>query len=565
MTIALPVRTSPGEAGAMRAKIAMDRLLNSWLRERMAGFTPTEGETCAIGLGVDRLLVSCLRFSPGGFHRWRFPVRVKAENGSSSAVNDPALVAELMAKFLSSATGAGADETRDRLLDALQMAEAHGRACASRPIDRSSIGMEQSLWHGHPFHPFAKSIAGFSREDIDRYAPEGGKEFQLRWILVEPGSGAARWRDVLAENRFRALLAELSGLPQKTIGERLLIPSHPWQAARLENDPAFAALADQGRAIITLPTGAPVQPTSSVRTVFAPGSNIFLKLPIEARITNFARTNPREQIARGMAASRALDALKSHVAARGFDVLAEPGALWIDQPGLEAVTGVVLREGPSADAFVLAGLLEPSPSDGRPMLSAMGCNLSNAADAENWLGAYVRAAIHPPLALFARTGLSLEAHSQNSLLVLDRGTPARLIVRDLEGVSIDRARFERVAPDLDLDPSVFFQAEEARQRLIYYLITNNLNHVIATITRMTDASETMLWRVAADTLVAAADDSQTIELVKWLLASETLPAKANFSSCFAGIGEHPDYVAIANPMRIAARHEHALGNAATLS
>lgn len=565
MTIALPVLASPGDATAMRAEIAMERLLNTWLREHMVGFVPIEGETCVIDVGIDRLLAFCMQSSPGGFHRWRLPIMIEAKDRSSVAVDDPSVVAGMMASALLPGTGSAAPAIRDRLLSALRAAESHGRVCASRPTDCSPIGLEQTLWHGHPFHPFAKSIDGFSTEDIERYAPERGKEFQLRWILAEPAIGAALWRDPAAESSIRALLAELSGLPHKTIGDRLLIPSHPWQAARLENDPAFAALAAQGRAIITLPTGVPVQPTSSVRTVFVPGSNIFLKLPIEARITNFARTNPPEQIARGMAASRALDALSGHVAASGFDVLTEPGALWIDQPRLEAVTGVILRDGPAGEAFVLAGLLEPSPSDGRPMLTAIGCNLSGHAEAEIWLGAYVRTAILPPLRLFARTGLSVEAHSQNSLLVLDRGNPARLIVRDLEGVSIDRARSKRVAPDLDLDPSVFFPAEEARQRLIYYLISNNLNHVIATIARMTNASETRLWRAAADTLVAGAEDSQTTELVEWLLAIDTLPAKANFSSCLADSAERPNYVAIANPLGTAARHESALDITATLS
>jgi L-2,3-diaminopropanoate---citrate ligase len=555
MTIVLPMLASPGDAAAMRAEIAMERLLNTWLREHMAGFVPIEGETCVIDVGINRLLAFCMQSSPGGFHRWRLPVKVEAEDRSSVAVDDPSVVAGMMANALLPGTGPAAPAIRDRLLSALRAAESHGRICASRPADCSPMGLEQALWHGHPFHPFAKSIDGFSAEDIEHYAPERSKEFQLRWILAERGAGAALWRDPDVESSACALLAELSGLPQKTIGDRLLIPSHPWQAARLENDPAFAALAAQGRAIITLPTGVPVQPTSSVRTVFVPDSNIFLKMPIEARITNFARTNPPEQVARSMAASRALDALRDHVANSGFKVLSESGAMWIDQPGLEAITGVILRDGPSGEAFVLAGLLEPSPSDGRPMLATMSCYLSSPANAETWLRAYVRAAIHPPLHLFARTGISVEAHSQNSLLVLDRGNPKRLIVRDLEGVSIDRTRFERVAPDLDFDPSVFFPAEEARERLIYYLISNNLNHVIATIVRLSNASEARLWRIAAGTLVAAAEDSETAELVEWLLAIDTLPAKANFSSCFAGNAERPAYVAIANPMRIAARHE----------
>lgn len=540
---------APGDAAATRAGIAVERLLNTWLRERMAGVVPVEGEPCLIDLSARRLFAFCLRSSPGGFHRWRLPVRVQAADGTSMAVDDPVVVADLMADVLSSGAGSAAQAIRDRLLSAVRTAEEHGRACAAQVPDLSPMGMEQALWHGHPFHPFAKSIDGFSAEDIERYTPERRNAFQLRWLLVEPEIGGALWRDARAESVSRGLLAELSGLPQQAIGDRVLIPSHPWQAARLESDPAFADLVAQRRAVLTLPTGVAVRPTSSVRTVFADAAGIFLKLPIQAKITNFARINPREHITRSLATSRAIDALADDVAAAGFDILAEPGALWVEQAGLEAVTGVVLREGPPDKAFILAGLLEPSPSNGRSMLGGLNCSLSRPAGAEPWLHDYVRVAILPPLRLFTRTGISVEAHSQNSLLVLDQGNPARLILRDLEGVSIDRARFERAAPKLDLDASVFFSAEEARHRLTYYLIGNNLNHVIATIAGLTDTSEAKLWSLAAETLAAAVEDGPTAELIEGLLVAESLPLKANFSSCFAGHGERPDYVTFANPMR----------------
>ncbi|MGV1143706.1 IucA/IucC family protein [Staphylococcus aureus] len=39
-----------------------------------------------------------------------------------------------------------------------------------------------------------------------------------------------------------------------------------------------------------------VYPTSSVRTVFSKALNIYLKLPIHVKITNFIRTNDLEQI-----------------------------------------------------------------------------------------------------------------------------------------------------------------------------------------------------------------------------------------------------------------------------
>ena len=558
MTLPLPVERTAEDAAAIRAGIAMERLLNTWLRERMTESVPVEGEACILNMGANKLHALCLRASPGGFHRWRLPVLVEQADGSATATDDPVLIASLMADTLALENGSISPTIKERLIKALDGAEEHALVCAARPFDPSPLGLEQSLWHGHPFHPFAKSIDGFSADDIDCYAPERARGFQLRWIIAETDVGAALWRDGQAQDQVNRILADLSGLPENAIGDRLLIPSHPWQAARLENDPTFADLVAQGRAILTLPTGATMQPTSSVRTVFAPSANIFIKLPIAARITNFARTNPRDQIARSMAAGRALAAIAEQVATCGLNMLDEPGALWIDRPGLEAITGTVLREAPARDAFVLAGLLEPSPHDGRPMLAAVGCGFSGFAEAQAWLSAYVQAAILPPLRLFARTGVSLEAHSQNSLLVLDRGYPARLIVRDLEGVSIDRERFERIAPKLELDSSVFFLAEEARQRLVYYLISNQLNHVVAVVSRLADAPEGDLWRSIAEALSSAVEDSPTASLVAWLLEAETLPAKANFTSCFGGRGERPDYVEIPNPLRPALRNGYAL-------
>lgn len=558
MTLPLPVERTAEDAAVIRAGIAMERLLNTWLRERMTESVPVEGEACILNMGANRLRASCQQVSPGGFHRWRLPVLVEQADGAATATDDPVLIASLMADTLAQANGTISSTIKERLIKALDGAEEHALVCAARPFDPSPLGLEQSLWHGHPFHPFAKSIDGFSVEDIDRYAPERAHSFQLRWIIAEPDVRAALWRDRRAQERGNRILADLSGLPENAIGGRLLIPSHPWQAARLETDSSFADLVAQGRAILTPPTGATMQPTSSVRTVFAPSANMFLKLPIAARITNFARTNPRDQIARSMAAAQALVAIAQQVAACGLDTLDEPGAVWIDRPDLEAITAVVLRDAPRREAFVLAGLLEPSPNNGRPMLEAMGRGFSGLAAAQAWLHAYVQMAILPPLRLFARTGVSLEAHSQNSLLELDRGAPARLIVRDLEGVSIDRERFERIAPKLELNPSVFFLAEEARRRLIYYLISNQLNHVVAAVSRLADAPEGDLWCSIAGALSTAAEDSPTASLVAWLLEAETLPAKANFTSCFAGRGERPDYVEIPNPLRFALRDGYAL-------
>src|SRR5690606_371467 len=136
----------------------------------------------------------------------------------------------LMADTLALENGSISPTIKERLIKALDGAEEHALVCAARPFDPSPLGLEQSLWHGHPFHPFAKSIDGFSADDIDCYAPERARGFQLRWIIAETDVGAALWRDGQAQDQVNRILADLSGLPENAIGDRLLIPSHPWQA-----------------------------------------------------------------------------------------------------------------------------------------------------------------------------------------------------------------------------------------------------------------------------------------------------------------------------------------------
>ncbi|ACL61696.1 IucA/IucC family protein [Methylobacterium nodulans] len=539
----------PDPTAAVCQAFATERLLNTWLRECASGSDPAEGERCAIPLGPDTLLAHCLRRSPSGFHQWGWPVLLRKADGHTRTLDDPAELAHRMIDALAPEETPAREAMRRRILDGLLRSRDHARACAGRAPDRSPAGLEQSLWHGHPFHPLAKSIDGFSDADFEAYAPERGAAYRLCWLLADPDLVGDLWRDPDAKTRTLAALADLSRLSSDAIGSRIPIPSHPWQAARLEADPTISALIAAGRLTITGPSGGVVTPTSSVRTVFAPEQNLFLKLPIAARITNFARTNSREHLARSIAAARALAAIPESVAACGLDILSERGALHVNLPGLEAVTGVLAREGPARRAFVVAGLLEPAPGDGQPILAGMGCALTGMEDAKAWLHDYARVVILPPLRLFAATGISLEAHAQNSLLSLDAGRPARLVVRDLEGVSIDAERFARLAPDLLLDPAVHYTRADAWQRLLYYLIVNQVAHVVATVARAAQTDEAMLWSCLAEALTNAREDAETAVLIRRLLEARTLPAKANFVSCLTGRSERPDYVAIDNPLR----------------
>ena len=76
------------------------------------------------------------------------------------------------------------------------------------------------------------------------------------------------------------------------------------------NSKTYLALVGGDGSLLSLgPLGEVAWPTSSVRTVWLPAQNLFLKLSLNIRITNFIRNNPAEQVARALDASLALSLL----------------------------------------------------------------------------------------------------------------------------------------------------------------------------------------------------------------------------------------------------------------
>ncbi|TRL35551.1 hypothetical protein FM996_07370 [Methylosinus sporium] len=559
---------------AIWSRLEFNRLIDTWLRERHPELTARMAERVGgsagiaweIPVGHQAVLAVCTRYSPGGFHAWD-GVLLRGSDGRTHDIA-PGDLAGLM---LDSFDGGTPDTRRlvsERVNQSIESSCRHAAFRSKQEPASTGARAERSLWFGHPFHPLAKSVVGFTSADFESYSPERNAAFQLCWLLAEPDIVVSYICTPESMARADALLMEASRLGATEIAGRTLIPCHPWQAARLREHPHFRDHLASGALSLLGPSGEFATPTSSVRTVWFEKRGLYVKLPLEARITNFSRVNSAEQLARSIAGARAIAAAEEQVRAAGLTILEESGGRILRRAATDDAqqtcpeTGFLLRSADfdeGVDPIVVAGFVEPNPRTGRPNLSAISGGIFDERQRTlEWVERYTEIVLLPLVRLLATTGVCLEAHAQNSLVAFDEGWPSRLFVRDLEGVAVDRECFAQAHPRIvtDLDDALFYEREVIWRRFLYYVIVNHFAHVLSAVAELADVDEARLWaasRYALETHVGPADT-----IIARLLSAPSLPAKANLTSCVVGRGENPDYVMIANPF-VAGRSPVSLG------
>jgi siderophore synthetase component len=581
---------------------AVERLLNAYLREtgwdhEKSGAVPNRGaHQLRVPLpNTKQTLCGVLAYrSATGHHRYAPGFWVEQGDGSLRELRDAMEVADTLIQELA----AGDDDPvrgfqrgqslRGNILNSIEKTtlylthrepelepelepERHERLGQPDGRERSLWSLtgaerfaaaEQTLLCGHPFHPTPKSSEGFSQEDLHAYAPELGAAFRLQYFAAAPHLVQEAFLpksdgDLIPPAVQKAAQAQLSA---EQSNYRLL-PCHPWQAQYLKGIAEVRDLIAAGLLLDLGALGNLVYPTSSVRTVWDPQHKYFFKLPLNVRITHFVRVNPLEQLERTIDASRVLSQTAPQVPFANFRILREEGyrTLWVENAApavreeLAASFGVIWRENPArqpvgeAPPLVVATLLEQHPwAEVPPLLEAVrtaaeaGGATLNADFLKKWLRQYLAISLQPLLWLFTRCGVSMEAHVQNSMVTLEQGWPTQFWVRDLEGVSIVRARAEELG--IVPESPVLLEEAEAWQRLQYYFFVNHLGHLIHTLGDHGGVEERELWQVVAEQLEAGHPTTAD------LLQKAGLPAKANLTSAFQKRGETPSYVQIPNPL-----------------
>ncbi|MEU5124846.1 IucA/IucC family siderophore biosynthesis protein [Streptomyces mobaraensis] len=266
---------------------------------------------------------------------------------------------------------------------------------------RSPWEWEQWPTDGHPYHPACRARPGFSAAEQLAYAPEHRPVVELRLTAVADGTVTGAWPSELRD------------------GTDLLIPTHPWQTEHVLGDRPSRP-------------GPAAHPLLSLRTLDI-GGDVHVKTAVTTQLTSAVRDISPYSVTHALATSDFTDRVARRLDGRLHiaRTLAAAGAGTAD-------LAAVLRESPYGygDAAagervvpvaVLPALLASRPAGERPARAA----------------AFARLTLGVCLDLLD-TGVALEAHGQNLLVVLDRDDrPLRLVYRDLADIRISPARLAR--------------------------------------------------------------------------------------------------------------------------
>ncbi|MFF2505963.1 IucA/IucC family protein [Streptomyces sp. NPDC058067] len=486
------------------------------------------------------------------------------------------------------ASGDGADLV-GRVADSVRRTADFIAYRRSNPGDTDDpfLASEQSLLLGHPLHPTPKSREGLSEAESRLYSPELQGSFPVHWMAVN--------RSVLAMDsawtqRGRALPADqiarqLAGTDLPLPDGHAPLPLHPWQVRELRHRPQTAALLDAGLLRDLGPHGAPWYPTSSVRTLYQPDAPAMLKLSLGLRITNSRRENLRKELHRGVEVHRLLRTglfEQWQAAHPGFDIVRDPAWLAVTGQDGEPVPGldVMIRNNPFApgdDAACIAGFVSPRPPatphgqlDRHLMRSRLAETITRLADrtgrprgavAAEWFLRYLEHVVRPVLWLDGTAGVALEAHQQNTLLLLDpEGWPVGGRYRDNQGYYFRESRRDELdgrLPGIGTHSDTFVSDDVTDERFAYYLGINNVLGLIGAFGSQQLADERLLLAAFRGFLVdvASGPDKLRSPLPTHLLDSPVLRCKANLLTRLHGLDElvgpvdtQSVYVTIANPL-----------------
>ncbi|WP_323779549.1 IucA/IucC family protein [Leisingera sp.] len=381
--------------------------------------------------------------------------------------------------------------------------------------------LETALHEGHPYHPCFKARSGFSDADHLAYGPEAGRTFRLAGVLFHHSLVQQSlpdkdfWPQELGRREWDRITA-LADLQNAPLQDFRLLPLHPWQAARLQDEPLFQDWRRTGRAVQIGPTGEPCRATQSVRTLMNADTpqRAHVKTAMAMRNTSALRTLAPESVAVAPAISKwladVLDSDPLFISRYPLTILPEYAAITAGRGTvLDGHLAAIWRQSPEslglpADSMMPFNGLALTEPDGSPLIAPW----IEKHGLEAWVDQLIEVTVLPVWHLLIAHGIGLEAHGQNLILHHENGWPAGLIARDFhESLEYLPKLLSRpdLCPDLaQIDPAYadapldqfhrMSSAEELRWLVMDTLFVFNLADLSDLLQRRYGLAETAFWR-----------------------------------------------------------------------
>ncbi|MFF0041702.1 IucA/IucC family protein [Streptomyces mirabilis] len=493
------------------------------------------------------LRVALRRLSLIGAHRFTGPVE-RYDDGTWTTV-DWRELASYVQDELELRTGVTNEEFLPQVTDSHQTIRTILEHRADhRPSAPSYLDSEQSLIYGHRFHPTPKARTGASAGWLT-YGPETGTRFPLRHLAVR--------RDLIQEEGD---LSELEPLLPPTDPDFVTLPVHPWQYELLRGHDRLREALASGDIIDVGVTGPDFAPTASVRTLYQPDADMFLKFSLNVRITNCLRKNAAYELSGAVALNGLLQPVFTQLADQfpGCTLLAEPGYRTLNVGGHTALLegfGVIVRSGlrphlrPGVTPLLCAAVADEHPTSPAQVSQLLSRGAGNALA---WWDAYLRLLLPPVLTAYFEHGVVLEPHLQNVIVgVHQDGLPAQLFFRDLEGTKLLAGHHDKTLAALpeNVRHPLTYDTAHGWNRVAYCLLVNHTAEVLGALADTEPGLEPALWGLVRDHLNACSRSLGDPPRLRALLSGVPLPAKANLMLRWSRQADrHATYVPLPSPL-----------------
>ena len=315
----------------------------------------------------------------------------------------------------------------------------------------------QALLSGHPKAVANKGRLGWGDDALAAFAPERAEPFRLFWVALDArhaalaADGPAGFADECVPDAERAAFdaaVAACGIPAE---HAVPVPVHPWQWRDVLL-PEFAGEMAAGRIAPIGGFGDLFRPQQSIRTLtnVSRRGRADVKLALSILNTSAYRGLGGGTLAAGQRLSRWLAGVVEAdplLRRRRVTVLREVLGVHYAHPAYAALPGApyhyrehlgaVLRESAEAhaaapgEAPVLYAALHERDADGRPLALAMAERAGLGIEA--WLDRLFDLTAVPLHHLLCRYGCCPIAHGQNLVVVLRRGLPVAMALKDFQG------------------------------------------------------------------------------------------------------------------------------------